>query len=76
MTPPKWTMKEYRHFQEHIRQYSLSLALTSLSGTRDSRFDGKLFLKILERFGIGMVLLIPEPEAQSSYVQIYFLECC
>jgi hypothetical protein len=69
--------EEPQHFQEHIRQYNASLAFTSLGASRDSRFDGthgNYVFKVSGEVRHWHGALIPEPEAQSAYVQIYFLE--
>ena len=69
--------EESRHFQEHIHQYNSSLAFTDLGATRDPRFDGthgNYVFKISGEVQHWHGALNPEPEAQSSYVQIYFLE--
>ena len=69
--------EESRHFQEHICQYNSSLAFTSLGATRDPKFDrthGNYVFKFSGEVWHWHGALMPEPEAQSSYVQIYFLE--
>jgi hypothetical protein len=69
--------EESQHFQEHICQYNASLAFTCLGASRDSRFDGthgNYVFKVSGEVCHWHGALIPEPEAQSAYVQIYFLE--
>ena len=69
--------EESRHFHEHIRQYNSSLAFTSLGAKRDVRFDGthgNYVFKVSGEVQHWHGALIHEPEAQPSYVQIYFLE--